>query len=238
MINCITEDPSSHFHVNPWNPNDFLYEGLQWAFSINHFPVQSSSVSPETQLHCKLPKGMRSLGTMPLRWWDKVNNTLVFVDHLLTPSLPSHRRSIWGKPYPFLKYSHLVNSNCQNSRFRKAAESWGCSTRMLVKRESLHGGKVLESSSTSPLVCLPAEVPGEAELPVWLPGDGTGALYTQTQLEEQIRRWVWSKKRKKKRNFGKSLLSRTQHSKQQYYPSLTSNFPKLCNPAGFKRVET
>lgn len=61
---------------------------------------------------------------------------------------------------------------------------------MLVKRESLQGGKVLESSSTSPLVCLPAEVPGEAELPVWLPGDGTGALYTQTQLEEQIRRWV------------------------------------------------
>lgn len=40
---------------------------------------------------------------------------------------------------------------CQNSRLRKAAESWGCSTGMLVKKESLQGGKVLESSSTSPL---------------------------------------------------------------------------------------
>lgn len=40
---------------------------------------------------------------------------------------------------------------CQNGRLRKAAESWGCSTGMLVKKESLQGGKVLESSSTSPL---------------------------------------------------------------------------------------
>lgn len=33
---------------------------------INHFPVQSSSISPETQLHCKFPKGKRSVFMLPL----------------------------------------------------------------------------------------------------------------------------------------------------------------------------
>ena len=168
---------------------------------INHFPVQSSSVNPETQLHCKLPKGMRSLGTTPLRWWDKVNNTLVFVDHLLTPSLPSNRRSIWGKPYP-LKYSHLVNANCQNSRFRKAAESWGCSTRMLVKRERVFKEeKCWKVLAPHLCLCLPAELPGEAGLPVWLPGRWHWCFIYWNSARGKIIRWVWSKKKKKEEKF-------------------------------------
>lgn len=183
--------------MTPWNPNDFLYEGSQWAFSITTF--QSSHPLSALKPNCiaSFPKAWGSGHHTSAVIWDEVNNALVFVDRLLAPSLPSHRRSMWGKPYP-LKYSHLVNSNCQNSRFRKAAESWAAAQE-LWWRESLQGGKVLESSSTSPLA-VPSCWGSRWSWAAWAGclGDSTGALHTETQLVEQTRRWVWSKKEKRR----------------------------------------
>ena len=83
-----------------------------------------------------------------------------------------------------------------------------------------------------------AEAPGEAELPV-LPAWEMGlVLYILTlgQWSKWEMGWKQKKKREreKERKFGKSLLTRTQRSKQQCYSSLTSNFPRLCNLAIFR----
>ena len=87
---------------------------------------------------------------------------------------------------------------CQNSRFRKAAESWAAAQEHWW-RESLQGGKVLESSSTSPLA-VPSCWGSWRSWAAWAGclGDSTGALHTETQLVEQTRRWVWSKKEKRR----------------------------------------
>ena len=62
-----------------------------------------------------------------------MNEAHVSVACVLTPSLPAQKTQTRRALLP--EVLNLVDSNGQNSRFRKEAEL-GCSARMLLKRES------------------------------------------------------------------------------------------------------
>ena len=143
-----------------------------------------------------------------------------------------HRRCRQDEPYS-LKCSIwwiLMVRTVDSGRKQSWAAAQEC-----CWRESLRRGKVLESSSTSP-VAVPScwgSWWSWAACAACL-GDGAGALYTLTWLVEQMRTGVEAKKKKEGKKVWEILLTRTQHSKQQCYSSLTSNFPRLCNLATFR----
>ena len=62
-----------------------------------------------------------------------MNKAQLSVACVLTPSLPAQKTQTRRALLP--EVLNLVDSNGQNSRFRKEAEL-GCSARMLLKRES------------------------------------------------------------------------------------------------------
>ena len=201
--------------MKSWNHSDFLCERLQQAFSINHFPVQSSSISPETQLHCKFPKGKRSMFMLPLcdtRWGERGTGVCGLRAHPIAACTEDTDKK---SPIPStaLIWWILMVRTVDSGRKQNWAAVQEC-----CWRESLRRRKVLESSSTSP-VAVPScwgSCWSWAACGVCL-GDGAGALCTDTG---QWSKWEmgWKQKKKKKkikkeRNFGKFLLTRTQYPK-------------------------
>lgn len=187
--------------------------GIATGFWYKPFPVRSSPISPETQLHSKFPKGIRSLGTIPLcnmRWGEQ--GTSIY-KCLLYGSLTSHRSSIWN-PYPPSIHSWwiLIVRIVDSGRKQRA----GLQHKNAGEERESPKRKNLESSSTSPLA-----VPScWGSWQSWAAcaaclGDGAGALYIDTWLEEQMRRQVWTKRKKTKqerKRFGKFLLTAFQNS--------------------------
>lgn len=100
------------------------------------------------------------------------------------PPPKAHRGQSQLKPSP-RKYSHLLNPHCQDHGSRKGADGWDPAQERCGEREPARKNR-LEGSGPHLWLSLPAEAPGEAELP-WPPAcDVCQHIYTDALLRGRM----------------------------------------------------
>lgn len=208
--------------MSHWNPNDFLCEGLQQAFSINHFQSSHPLSALKPTCTASFPKALGVWALYLSVIWDEVNNAQALTNACSTYHW-LHTEEAYGTPTPQSIHSWwiLIVRIVDSGRKQRA----GLQHKNAGEERESPKRKSLESSSTSPLA-----VPScWGSWQSWAAcaaclGDGAGALYIDTWLVEQMRRQVWTKRKKpnkqERKKFGKFLLTAFQNSSVIFHTHL------------------